>query len=68
MPLWKLNFEDDIDLLAGTNDELQELTNLLDNCATRNVTEIIVEKSKVMVNSNRYFNISKQHSLMEQTR
>ena len=28
MLLWNLKFADDIDLLARTNDELQEMTNL----------------------------------------
>ena len=31
MLLWNLKFADDINLLASTNDELQELTNVLDN-------------------------------------
>ena len=35
MPLLNLKFADDIDLLACTNDGLQELKNLLDNSATR---------------------------------
>ena len=34
IPLWNLKFADDIDLLVDTNDELQELTNLLSNRAT----------------------------------
>ena len=63
MPLWK--FADDIDLLTGTNNELQELTNLLANSATRYCMEISTEKSKVMMNSN---DTCKHHSLWEQTR
>ena len=31
MLLWNLKFVDDIDMLAGTNDELQELTHFLAN-------------------------------------
>ena len=34
-PLWNLKFADDIDLLAGTNDELQELTDQLSKSSTR---------------------------------
>ena len=32
--LWNLKFADDIDLLAGTNEELQELTDQLSRSAT----------------------------------
>ena len=55
MPLWNLKFTDYINLLAGTNNELRELTNLLANSDTRYGDvwmEISAEKSKVMVNSN----------------
>ena len=41
-----------IDLLAGTNDELQELINLLNNSATRYGIVISAENSKVIVNGN----------------
>ena len=34
-PLWNLKFADDIDLLAGTNEKLQELTDQLSRSATR---------------------------------
>ena len=46
MSLWNLKFADDIDLLSGINDQLQELTNLLDNNATRYGMEISAEKVK----------------------
>ena len=44
MPLCNLKFANDIDLLVGTNDELQELTTLLANSATRYGMEISTEK------------------------
>ena len=44
IPLWNLKFADDIYLLAGTNNELQELTNLLANSATRKVVWRLVSK------------------------
>lgn len=47
----KLRFADDIDLLAGSNLELQELTNKLVERAGAYAMEISTEKSKVMVNS-----------------
>ena len=34
-PIWNLMFADDIDLIAGTNEELQELTDQLARNATR---------------------------------
>ena len=37
MLLWNVTFKDNIDLLAGTNNELQELTNQLDKSVTRYV-------------------------------
>ena len=46
-----LRFADDIDLMGGNNDELQELTNRLSNSAREYGMEISSEKSKVMVNS-----------------
>ena len=45
-PLWNLKFADDIDLLAGTNEELQELTDKLSRSATRYGMEISTEKVK----------------------
>ena len=46
-----LRFADDIDLMGGNNDELQELTDRLSNSAREYGMEISSEKSKVMVNS-----------------
>ena len=48
-----LRFADDIDLLAGTNEELQELTDKLNKSAAAFGMEISSEKSKVMVNTTR---------------
>ena len=46
-----LRFADDIDLMGGSKDELQELTDRLSNSAREYGMEISSEKSKVMVNS-----------------
>ena len=46
-----LRFADDIDLMGGNNDELQELRYRLSNSAREYGMEISSEKSKVMVNS-----------------
>ena len=46
-----LKFADDIDLMGGSNDELQELTDRLSNSAREYGMDISSEKSKVMVNS-----------------
>ena len=32
-PVWNLKFADDIDLIAGTNKELQDMTKQLSKCA-----------------------------------
>ena len=46
-----LRFADDIDLMGGSNDELQELTDRFSNSARKYGMEFSSEKSKVMVNS-----------------
>jgi len=46
-----LRFADDIDLMAGSNQELQELTYSLVHNAGKFGMEVSSEKSKVMVNS-----------------
>lgn len=46
-----LRFADDIDLMGGSNSELQDLTNRLARSAGAYGMEISSEKSKVMVNS-----------------
>ena len=46
-----LRFADDIDLMAGSNDDLQVLTDRLVTCASAYGMEVSAEKSKVMVNS-----------------
>ena len=50
--LSNIRFADDIDLIAGSNDELQTLTNKLSNNASRYGMQNSVEKSKIMINSN----------------
>ena len=50
--LSNLRFTDDIDLISGSNDELQTLTNKLRNSASRYGMQISAEKSKIMINSN----------------
>ena len=49
-PLCNLRFADDIDLLAGTETELQDLTTRLAECASNYGMEISTEKSQIMVN------------------
>ena len=46
-----LRFADDIDLIAGSNAELQDLTNKLTDNASSFGMEVSTEKSKIMVNS-----------------
>ena len=50
-PLCNLRFADDIDLLAGSNEELQELSDKLVERAGSYGMEISTEKSKVMINT-----------------
>ena len=50
-PICNLRFADDIDLMAGSKQELQELTDRLSNRAGAYGMEVSTEKSKVMVNS-----------------
>jgi len=50
-PVCNLRFADDIDLMGGSNNELQDLTNKLANRACAYGMEISAEKSKIMVNS-----------------
>ena len=50
-PLCNLRFADDIDLLAGSETELQELTNRLVGAARDYGMEISADKSKILVNS-----------------
>ena len=51
-PILNLKFADDIDLLAGSNAELQNLTDELAKSTSRYGMEISAEKSKVMINTN----------------
>ena len=51
-PIWNLKFADDIDLLAGSNAELQHLIDELAKSTARYGMEISAEKSKVMINTN----------------
>lgn len=46
-----LRFENDIDLIAGNNSQLQPLTDKLDACAREYGMEISMEKSKIVVNA-----------------
>ena len=39
-PVWNIKFADDIDLIAATNKELQDMTNQLYTCASRYGMEI----------------------------
>ena len=51
-PICNLRFADDIDLLGGSNEELQDLTDRLVDRARAYGMEVSSEKSKTMVNSN----------------
>ena len=51
-PVWKLKFSYDIDLIAGTNKELQDMTNQLSKYASRYGIQSVQKKSNVIVNSN----------------
>ena len=48
--LYNLRFSDDIDLMRGSNTELQELTNKLCKCSATYGMEVSYEKSKILVN------------------
>ena len=63
-----LRFADDIDLMAGSNEELQDLTNRLTNSANAYGMEVSAEKSKIMVNSrnNRTSTITMNGTPLEQ--
>ena len=50
-PVCNLRFADDIDLMAGSNSELQSLTDRLSASASAFGMEVSTEKSKVMVTS-----------------
>ena len=50
-PICNLRFADDIDLMAGSNTELQDLTNKLADSAASYGMEISTGKSKILVNS-----------------
>ena len=50
-PICNLRFVDDIDLMDGSNGELQDLTNRLVDRATAYGMELSTEKSKIMINS-----------------
>ena len=50
-PTCNLQFADDIDLMGGSNGELQDLTNRLVDRTTAYGMEVSTEKSKIMSNS-----------------
>ena len=50
-PICNLQFADDIDLMGGSNGELQDLTNGLADRATAYGMEVSTEKSKIITNS-----------------
>ena len=52
-PLCNLRFADDIDLIGGDEEELQDLMTRLEESAGKFGMEISEEKSKVLVNSNK---------------
>ncbi|PVD26746.1 hypothetical protein C0Q70_14424 [Pomacea canaliculata] len=50
-PLSNLRFADDIALIAGSSEELQDLTNRVNTCANQYGMHVSTEKSKVLVNA-----------------
>lgn len=50
-PLCNLRFADDIDLMGGSESELQDLTTRLERASTMVGMEVSSEKSKILVNS-----------------
>ena len=50
-PLCNLQFADDIDLLGSSQEELQQLTQILEEIAAEYGTEISSDKSKILVSS-----------------
>ena len=67
-PICNLRFADDIDLMAGSQSELQDLTNKLAHNAGAYGMEISTAKSKVMVNSlnNAHANITLDGEQLEE--
>ena len=45
-PVWNLKFSDDIDLIACTNKELQDMTNQLYKCASKYFMKTVQKKSR----------------------
>ena len=63
-PICNLRFADDIDLMGGSNGELQDLTNRLADRATACGKEVSTEKRKIITNSRN--NISADISMNSQ--
>ena len=64
-----LRFSDDIAIISGSNDELQQLINSLSKHASVYCMEISSEKSKTMMNSrdiSLYVNISINGEILEE--
>ena len=55
-PICNLQFADDIDVMGGSNGELQDLTNRLVDRATAFGIEVSTEMSKIMTNSTNNIN------------
>ena len=49
-PIWNLRFADGVNLMGGSNDEHQDLTNRLVDRATTYEKEVSTEESKIMTN------------------
>ena len=49
-PISNLRFKDDLDIIAGSSNELQKLTDSLEKNASRYVMELNDEKNKILVN------------------
>ena len=59
--VWNLTFSDEIDLIAGTNNELQYMTNQLSKCASGYGMEISSEKNNadITLNDNKLEEVNK---------
>ena len=68
-PLCNLRFADDIDLMGGNEEELQDLTSRLEKAAGAYGMEVSSEKSKILVNSHKQLpktNITMNGQILEE--
>ena len=63
-PISSLRLADDIDVMGGSNGELQDLTNRLADRETAYGMEVSAEKSKIMTNTNTILHTALQLMVM----